>query len=91
MLLGVPSITSDVGGVKNLLEHEVEGFIYQCDAPYMLAYYIKKIFDSDELAKKLSLAAKEKALQLYDGDRNKSRLIQIYESISKNRKNKENK
>ena len=42
MLLGVPCVSSDVGGVKNLMKHEEEGYVYQTDAPYMLAYYIKK-------------------------------------------------
>ena len=42
MLLGIPCISSDVGGVKNLLKHEEEGYVYQTDAPYMLAYYVKK-------------------------------------------------
>ena len=41
MLLGVPCVSSDVGGVKNLVKHEEEGYVYQTDAPYMLAYYVK--------------------------------------------------
>lgn len=45
MILGVPTISSDVGGVKNMLVHEQEGYIYPFDEPYMLAYYIKKIFE----------------------------------------------
>ena len=44
MLLGVPSIASDVGGTSSMMVHNVDGFIYQSNAPYMLAYYICKVF-----------------------------------------------
>jgi glycosyltransferase involved in cell wall biosynthesis len=44
MILGTPVISSDVGGIKNLMEHEKDGYLYQADAPYMLAHYVKKIF-----------------------------------------------
>ena len=33
MLLGVPTVSSDVGGVKNMLTHGKEGFIYPADEP----------------------------------------------------------
>ena len=38
MILGVPTVSSDVGGVKNMLTHGQEGFIYPADEPYMLEY-----------------------------------------------------
>lgn len=47
MQVGCPVVTSDVGGVKNLLEHGKEGFVYQFCAPYMLACYINNIFEGD--------------------------------------------
>ena len=50
MLLGMPIVSSDVGGIKNLLTHGEEGYIYQWDAPYMLAYYVCKIFEDDTRA-----------------------------------------
>ena len=47
MCLGVPSISSDVGGVKNLMDHGKDGFIYPFDEPYMIAYYADQIFRSE--------------------------------------------
>lgn len=38
MMLGVPCVSSLVGGVGNMLIDGAEGFTYQHDAPYMLAY-----------------------------------------------------
>ena len=54
MLLGTPIVASDVGGVSSLIEHGKTGFLYQADAPYMLAYYIEKLFDNSKLANQMS-------------------------------------
>ncbi|MEH7440208.1 glycosyltransferase family 4 protein [Neobacillus drentensis] len=86
MLLGVPSVSSDVGGVKNLLRHEEEGFVYQGDAPYMLAYYIKKIFANPRLANQLGEKAQKHAQITHDRERNLATLLSIYYDIDlKNR------
>jgi glycosyltransferase involved in cell wall biosynthesis len=84
MLLGMPVVSSDVGGVKNMLLHEKEGFIYQADAPYMLAYYVKRIFAEDDLAMSLGQAAAEHAAKTHDREENGRRLIAIYKEILKN-------
>jgi glycosyltransferase involved in cell wall biosynthesis len=82
MILGVPTVSSDVGGVKNQLTHNEEGFVYQADAPYMAAYYVKKIFADDGLAKSISEAAKRHAEITYNKDLNFSQLEKIYMEIS---------
>lgn len=85
MLLGVPVISSDVGGVKNMMVHNEEGFIYQHDAPYMLAYYIMQIFDNKELAKTFSENSKKKAIITHNKKINSCKMVEIYrEIISKN-------
>ena len=53
MILGVPSISSYVGGVPDMIKDKKEGFLYQHDAPYMLAY-ICEIFKHDSIALKIS-------------------------------------
>ena len=84
MLLGVPTVSSDVGGVKNLLTHNEEGFIYPADEPYMLAYYVSEVFENRELAKKFSENAKKHAQELYNSKKNISDLFDIYEKIIEN-------
>lgn len=61
MALGMPVVSSMVGGVANLLKHGEEGFYYQADAPYMLAYYIKKFFDNKEQYELFAYNAKKVA------------------------------
>lgn len=82
MILGVPCISSDVGGVKNLIEHQKEGFIYQSDAPYMISYYVKKYFKHPDLAKKMGSAAQFHALSTHSRNNNLKTLLNIYKEIS---------
>lgn len=83
MILGVPCIASDVGGVSDLIVNKVEGFVYQADAPYMLAYFIGEVFGNDELALKFSGNARSHALKTHDAVTNINCLIEIYEDILK--------
>jgi len=46
LALGMPIVASDVGGTKDYITHQVNGFLYQADAPYMLAFYISKCFNN---------------------------------------------
>ncbi len=82
MILGVPVVTSDVGGVKNMLIHEKEGYVYQPDAPYMLSYYIKKIFEDKDIALEFSENAKKHAKETHNEDKNFKELIRIYEELA---------
>ena len=81
MILGVPSVSSDVGGVKNLMEHGKEGFVYQSDAPYMLSFYIQKIFENDNLALKFSKNARLHASKTHNAQENFDRLMEIYKEV----------
>ena len=81
MLLGVPTVSSDVGGVKNMLTHGQEGFIYPADEPYMLEYYVSKIFEDSDLAYKFSKNAKEHAEHSHNRSLNGKTLMEIYNKI----------
>ena len=81
MLLGMPVVSSDVGGVKNMLTHEKEGYVYQADAAYMMAYYIDKIFSDDELAVRLGENARKHAMMTHDKEKNFECLLAIYNDI----------
>lgn len=83
MLLGMPVVSSDVGGVKNLLNHGKEGYIYQWDAPYMLAYYVCKVFEDEDRAVKMGKCARSRALVTHDREKNLEDMLQIYEKISR--------
>lgn len=83
MILGVPVVSSYVGGVAGLLKDKEEGFLYQADAPYMLAEYVKQIFDDDEVALRFSKHARKHALDTHNREKNCDTLIKEYEKIAK--------
>lgn len=81
MILGVPSVASDVGGVSDLLTHKKEGFVYQADAPYMLAHYVCEIFTNEHLAKAFSYNARTRALNTHNVENNIIGLLDIYNNV----------
>lgn len=82
MILGVPVVSSDVGGVTQLLEHNKEGFVYPADEPYMLAHYVGRIFGDVELANQFSVTAKDHARKTHDPKCNAERMEEIYREIA---------
>jgi glycosyltransferase involved in cell wall biosynthesis len=81
MILGLPIVASNVGGISDLLTHKEEGFLYQSDAPYMLAFYICEIFRNEEIALNFSEKARLKAMMTHDKEQNHKRLLEIYQGI----------
>lgn len=81
MILGTPCVSSDVGGVKNIMDHGKDGFVYPVNEPYMLAYYVKRIFDENELAIKFSKAAKKHANLTHSREKNMEKLLAIYNGL----------
>ena len=81
MLLGTPVVSSDVGGVKNMLTHNKEGFIYPYDEPYMIAYYISRYFEDSSLCEKMSQATRTHAQVTHDIKLNYEKLLTIYNNI----------
>ena len=83
MLLGVPCVSADVGGVKSMMTHGVDGFLYPYDEPYMAAFYIGRIFDDEKLCRQLSDRAHDHALITHNRNANLNQLLSIYNQISK--------
>lgn len=81
MLLGVPCVASDVGGVPDLMVRNREGLIYTSTAPYLLAHHIETIFAMEEQAATLGAAARAHAQKTHDPQKNLGRLLEIYQEI----------
>lgn len=81
MIMGTPCVASYVGGNMDMLKHNEEGFLYCYNEPYMLAEYIKQIFESDELAIKFSKKARSTAKVRHNPDKLVDKLKGIYNEI----------
>lgn len=83
MLLGVPCVAADVGGVTTMMVHNREGYVYQSTAPYMLAHYIQKVFERKDCAETMGEAARSHAQVTHDPQKNLTDLLAIYQEVSK--------
>ncbi len=80
-LVGTPCVASFVGGIPALLQHGVDGFTYQHDAPYMLAHHVIELFADDQLAERCSASAREKARRRHNRTVIGDTQLEIYRSI----------
>jgi glycosyltransferase involved in cell wall biosynthesis len=83
MLLSVPCVAADVGGVTTMMTHGKEGFVYQSTASYMLAHYIKEVFAREDAAAEMGQSAREHALKTHDPETNLRDLLNIYKELAK--------
>lgn len=84
MLLGVPCVASDVGGVSDMMTHDLEGYIYPSTAPYMLAHYITEIFEvHGSFAEELGARAQKHAQFTHHASENLRVLKDIYLNLMK--------
>jgi len=85
MLIGTPCVASYVGGVPDMVDDGAEALLYRDDDPALLAWAIKRIFDDDTLACRLSEKAHKRASLTHDETINANQLIHVYEEILENR------
>ena len=81
MMLGVPCVASYNGGVSQMANDEIEALLYRANDSKMLAYQIKRIFESNELMKRLTSNAYKKASITHDPSKNYQDLISCYQNI----------
>ncbi len=86
MMVGTPCVSAYVGGAPNMATDGKEALFYRNDDPSLLAWNIKRIFDSEELALSLSENGRKRAFVTHDPDKNAHGLISVYEEIIKERK-----
>ena len=82
MLMGIPSVAADVGGVCNLMRHGDEGLIYESGDVQSLAEAILRLFAMEDEAALLGEAASAHAMQTHDPEKNLRDLMAIYHEIS---------
>lgn len=81
MLLGVPGIAADVGGVRNLMHHGREGVIYEPGNIQALAQGIMQLFALEDRAAAMAEEARNHALRTHDPHKNLEDLIAIYNKL----------
>ena len=80
-ILGVPCISSYVGGTPDMIQHHKTGFLYRFEEVEMLAQYLKHIFLNDDMASEISTNGIEVATSRHDRKTNCVNLKNIYNKI----------
>jgi len=75
----VPVVASNVGGLKELISHGVDGYLIKVGDVEALAEYSLKILQDTELQERFGEKAREKVLEKYTPDK----IVPIYEDLYK--------
>lgn len=81
MLLGVPVVVSDVGGVRSLLEDKKEGLLFDKSDVSGFANYVLDFLGNSEYAKQIGQSGRRRALKVYDRQHNLKKLCDVYFKI----------
>jgi glycosyltransferase involved in cell wall biosynthesis len=81
MILGMPCISTFVGGVGSLITDKVNGILIQSGDPWCMAGAILELLSNQDFAEKLGNNARNLALQRHDRERITQGLINIYNNI----------
>ncbi|AXE17025.1 hypothetical protein DR864_04390 [Runella rosea] len=84
MLLGIPVISSSVGGVNSLIVHNETGFLFNPYDEYELAGILFSLINNYKLAKDTSINARKIALIRHDINLSVNKIFFIYKNILNN-------
>lgn len=83
-LLGVPVISSYVGGIQNMIEHNQTGFLYRFEEVELLAYLISDLLTNPNKARNVGLNGVSVAKTRHNGKINREQLISAYSVMIEN-------
>lgn len=81
MLLGVPCVTSNVGGIPGIFDDGKDGIMYEAGDALALADAVDEIFSAADHGQKFGEAAMAHARRTHDPKANYERLMEIYRTI----------
>lgn len=85
MLLGMPCVSADVGGISSIFDGEKDGYLYRQDGEGRnLGNAITCVFENEEQSLLKGENARKHALENHDAERNYRKLVEIYNAIARN-------
>jgi glycosyltransferase involved in cell wall biosynthesis len=82
MLLGVPCVAADTGGIPDLMVSGQDGIIYPAGDIRRLSEAVNEILGKDDVSRLYSISAKKHAYKTHDPEVNFRRLMEIYRNIA---------
>jgi len=84
MSCGLPVVATEVGGIPEIVEDGVNGFLVQPKHPEAIAERILELNEDGALRRKLGEAARRTVLERYTADRILGQYEEIYEKVVRN-------
>jgi glycosyltransferase involved in cell wall biosynthesis len=81
MALGMPVISTNVGGINSLIDDNIDGILVQEGEPYSLSAALISLINNYENAKLLGENARKKAIIRHDPEKMVNCLLDIYNTI----------
>lgn len=81
MALGTPIVSRKVGGIPEVIEHEVSAVLVDSNAPEDLADACISLLSDPDLLKRTASAAREMVTQRFTGAQSAARLAQLYKNL----------
>lgn len=86
MIVGMPCIASNAGGIPSMLDDTVEGLIYDHKDVNALSQNILELIKDPDLCTKFGLNARKKALGRHDQEQIASKIWKVYQQLLDNNK-----
>jgi len=81
MALGKPVIASKVGGIPEVIDHGIDGFLFEVENEVELSNFILKIIKNNQIQEIVGLKAKQKVKDKFSMDRMLSEYKDLYKKI----------
>ena len=81
MLLGVPAVSANVGGVSSIFTDKEDGLLFEMGDVKALADSVIYMFDNPKIMENYSRNAREHAKNTHNPEANYKRLLEIYQEI----------
>lgn len=81
MACGTPVVASSVGGIPEVIQHNVDGLLFKSGDIDGLVQFMKQMFYDDDARCNMSLNARKKVVSLFDNKYYGKLLYEVYERI----------
>ncbi len=81
MLMGLPTVVSNVGGVSSMTKHDISSFVHQSGDINAMISYIEEIFNNDSTALKLSQNSVLIAEKAHNRLEIRRKFLQFFEAV----------
>jgi glycosyltransferase involved in cell wall biosynthesis len=81
MTMGIPIVAPDVGGIKEIIDDGVEGFLVKGRDPQDFAEKCLEIITNDKLRDSMSNAAQDKVIQFFSAEKMAMNYYKLYKLL----------